>query len=362
MIGPNRTRRRGRLAWRRCAAVLGGEAHTPQPQPMSTRPLRVLVCMDRHRWSVAVCVMSCVARRWRARGSAIRPPHTAYSLPEPANKPQPSRAHTKHTASHPWPPEAPAAGPAAGVLGRRCRRHRHRFRRHGTPLSHHGPARLSGVRPWRRRRLSRLGTGREAAARAQLRLVAGTLAACPEVPGHVSITSHRAHRPPRALLRQPLHPIRRATSMCRASGLVVPTRNGYGAAHLGAGCGDAEPVHPRPPARRHHTPHPAYAPAAPSRPPLTPTFSDLGAAATQATVQARWTPNTEIGTSTEVVPAAPTTPQQPVPRYGRNRPRPASTPSLRVGHADAQNNVASRASAIPEADKTSQQTDLRCGV
>ena len=121
------------------------------------------------------------------------------------------------------------------------------------------------------------------------------------------------HRPTRTLLRQPLHPIRRVASMCRSSGLVGPTRHGHGATHLGTGCGDAEPVHPRPPARRHHTPHPAHAPAAPSRPPLTPTFSDMGASATQVTAQVRWTPNTEIGTSTEVVPAGPTPPQQPVP-------------------------------------------------
>ena len=293
------------------AAVRGGAGRRgPHPTPHNHSPCphehtECSCAWTRHRWSVAVCVMSCA---WRGGGGreAVRPGHhTAHSLPEPANKPQPSRAQTKHTASHPWPPTAPAAGPAAGVSGRRCRRHRHRFRRHGTPLSHHGPACLSGVRPWRRRRLSRLGTGREPAARAQLRLVAGTLAACPEVPGHVSITSHRAHRPPRALLRQPLHPIRRVASMCRASGLVDPTRHGHGAAHLGAGCGDAEPVHPRPPARRHHTPHPAHAPAAPSRPPLTPTFSDMGAIATLVTAQANWTPNTELETSTEAVSAEP---------------------------------------------------------
>ena len=319
--------------------------------------------MDQHRWSVAVCVISCVARRWRARGSAdpatthrIQPAgarEQATALPSTyqAHSVLPMAARQLQPQVQPkvcWAAVVDATDTDSADTAHRC--------------AIYVPACLSGVRPWRRRRLSWLGTGREAAARAQLRLVAGTLAACPDVPGHVSITSHRAHRPPRALLRQPLHPIRRATSMCRASGLVVPIRNGYGAAHLGAGCGDAEPVHPRPPARRHHTPHPAHAPAAPSHPPVTPTFSDSGAAATQATVQARWTPNTEIGTSTEVVPAAPTTPQQPVPRYGRNRPRPASTPSLRVGHADAQNTVASRESAIPEADKTSQQTDLRCGV
>ena len=114
--------------------------------------------------------------------TACRSPRTSHSSPE-------HRPSTQLPT--PWPPAAPAAGPAAGVLGRRCRRLRHRFRRHGTPLSHHVPARLSGVRPCRRRRLSRLGTGREPAARAQLRLVAGTLAACPEVPGHVSIPSHR---------------------------------------------------------------------------------------------------------------------------------------------------------------------------
>ena len=98
MSGPDRTRRRGRLAWRRCAAVLGGEAHTPQPQPMSTRPHRVLVCMDRHRWSVAVCVMSCA---WRGGGGreAVRPghhtPHTACRSPRTSHSlPSTDQAHS----------------------------------------------------------------------------------------------------------------------------------------------------------------------------------------------------------------------------------------------------------------------------
>ena len=89
---------------RRCAAARP-TPHTPQPQPMSTRPHRVLVCMARHRWSVAVCVMSCA---WRGGGGreAVRPghhtPHTACQSPRTSHSPPEHRPSTqRHTHGRP---------------------------------------------------------------------------------------------------------------------------------------------------------------------------------------------------------------------------------------------------------------------
>ena len=89
---------------RRCWAARP-TPHTPQPQPMSTRPHRVLVCMARYRWSVAVCVMSCV---WRGGGGreAVRPghhtPHTACRSPRTSHSPPEHRPSTqRHTHGRP---------------------------------------------------------------------------------------------------------------------------------------------------------------------------------------------------------------------------------------------------------------------